>query len=552
MSKKKNETAPEEEVKQEVIALKEKGVNVGLAVIIVGDDPASRVYVNNKKKAGGECMGKLSALEPKRVFELFEEIKDKVDYIVIDFHAEATSEKEAFIICNDILNKMKNGYCVFDKNLLEKGENPYRKPQYKDFAILIDKTKDFDLYKKIFEYFNIPLTIYRDESLLEGYNIILICNILKFINKIYLNEFDETFKYLYVSIARSFLFNNYDDEIYLNIKYMNIYQSEIFNISKAIANNIKNLSFKEIISLVINDFSFYEKIHLVGSIDKFIAEVEYLITLAIVINKCNNSFGDFIGFIDDIMKYDLSLTYSYQIGMQDGVKLMTVHKSKGLEFPVIYCSGLGSKFNESEIKSSFLFNQEMGIICPNYQFGIKDTFLKSNYIYNYKYNEISERIRLFYVMLTRAKEKIIFVIDNIENKDSNLPDNLKKFKINSFKKMINLSLDNVVYDLKNLSDNDIEVSDKYKVISKVNFDKLKKENFEIRCNDNVIKYEKIVKQRLSKDSLNIDNVHVKMMKRKGTELHYIFEQLDILNLYNDIDSINKLNYSLNIKKLINT
>lgn len=40
-----------EELRLEVAALKEKGVSVGLAVIIVGDDPASRVYVNNKKKA---------------------------------------------------------------------------------------------------------------------------------------------------------------------------------------------------------------------------------------------------------------------------------------------------------------------------------------------------------------------------------------------------------------------------------------------------------------------------------------------------------------------
>ena len=52
---KKVSTRIKEEVKQEVLALKEKGVKVGLAVIIVGDDPASRVYVNNKKKACEAC-----------------------------------------------------------------------------------------------------------------------------------------------------------------------------------------------------------------------------------------------------------------------------------------------------------------------------------------------------------------------------------------------------------------------------------------------------------------------------------------------------------------
>ena len=44
-----------EDLRKETEALKEKGINPGLAVIIVGDDPASRVYVNNKKKACEEC-----------------------------------------------------------------------------------------------------------------------------------------------------------------------------------------------------------------------------------------------------------------------------------------------------------------------------------------------------------------------------------------------------------------------------------------------------------------------------------------------------------------
>ena len=44
-----------DEIKDEVSRLKAEGINPGLAVIIVGDDPASRVYVNNKKKACEYC-----------------------------------------------------------------------------------------------------------------------------------------------------------------------------------------------------------------------------------------------------------------------------------------------------------------------------------------------------------------------------------------------------------------------------------------------------------------------------------------------------------------
>jgi len=70
-------------LKNEVAALKEKGINPGLAVIIVGDDPASRVYVNNKKKACEEIgIYSLEYALPKETTEeelisLINELNDK-------------------------------------------------------------------------------------------------------------------------------------------------------------------------------------------------------------------------------------------------------------------------------------------------------------------------------------------------------------------------------------------------------------------------------------------------------------------------------------------
>ena len=70
-------------------------------------------------------------------------------------------EVEIFIIADDILNKVKNKYQVVDKKTFM-----LRDCTFNDFAILIDRSTNFDLFRKIFEYKKIPLTIYKDEKLL--------------------------------------------------------------------------------------------------------------------------------------------------------------------------------------------------------------------------------------------------------------------------------------------------------------------------------------------------------------------------------------------------
>ena len=118
-------------------------------------------------------------------------------------------EQEAFIIGYDILDKINNHYQVFDKD-----ELLLRDIEYKDFVILLDKSKNFDLYKKIFEYLHIPLTILKDESIRKDQDILVIKNLLKLLICIKENNLNEQFKYSFTSISRSFLFKTSDKEIY--------------------------------------------------------------------------------------------------------------------------------------------------------------------------------------------------------------------------------------------------------------------------------------------------------------------------------------------------
>ena len=86
------------------------------------------------------------------------------------------NEVEAFIIADDIKNKINSGYRAFGKDT-----NGVRKIKYSDFAILLDSSKSFDLYKKILEYNGIPTSIVKSVNLTDGEVVLVIKNIISFI-----------------------------------------------------------------------------------------------------------------------------------------------------------------------------------------------------------------------------------------------------------------------------------------------------------------------------------------------------------------------------------
>ena len=94
-----------------------------------------------------------------------------------DFSLGYTKEEiEIFFIATDIKNKINNKYKIFDKN-----DNVLRDAKYSDFVILLDRSTNFDLYKKIFEYMSIPMTKYTATNITNEIEILLIKNILKLI-----------------------------------------------------------------------------------------------------------------------------------------------------------------------------------------------------------------------------------------------------------------------------------------------------------------------------------------------------------------------------------
>ena len=101
------------------------------------------------------------------------------------------------------------------------------------------------------------------------------------------------------------------------------------------------------------------------------------------------------------------------------VRIMTIHKSKGLEFPVVFVSGMGGKFNQMDLNSQVVLHAGLGIgmdaVDVRKRFR-KSTLVKQTIRQAMKRDFLGEEMRVLYVAMTRAREKMILtgIVDNLE------------------------------------------------------------------------------------------------------------------------------------------
>ncbi|MCC8067894.1 MAG: hypothetical protein LIO94_12470 [Clostridiales bacterium] len=123
----------------------------------------------------------------------------------------------------------------------------------------------------------------------------------------------------------------------------------------------------------------------------------------------------FVRYIENLQKYEVDYGEA-NLGSEadDTVRIMSIHKSKGLEFPIVFVSGLGKQFNESDVRSRVVMHPEWGIAC-DYISNTADTLprmrqptlLKKMIQRQLASENLGEELRVLYVAMTRAKEKLI-------------------------------------------------------------------------------------------------------------------------------------------------
>jgi len=439
-----------------------------------------------------------------------------------DKNSEYTKEEiEIFTIANDIKNKVDNGYKVFDKD-----SGVVRKIEYSDIAILLDRSTNFNLYKKVFEYLNIPLTVYKDESITDSVDINIIKNI---INLILNKNHDQSFKYSFISVLRSYLFNLDDNEIFKYFVNHNYNESDLLRLVNSI--NINTLTPKELMYKIYDAFNFYEKMINVGDIENHIVVMDYLIDIASKLTDMGYDILDFYNYLESILENKYDITYD-AFKNPDAVKIMTIHKSKGLEFHICYYAGMYAKFNTSDLKERFIFDNKLGIISPYFENGIRTTIYKDLLKDKYIKDEISEKIRLFYVALTRAKEKMIMVLPL--NDEDNVFDGIVSYsercKYTSFLDIVNSIKSKVGIYIKNLNLDDIYMTKEYNFVKKSNYkDKIDLEEEILDVKELKCETKDIVEQHFSKEIHSLNTIDSIKNMEYGRNIHSIFENIDFSN-----------------------
>lgn len=460
---------------------------------------------------------------------------------------EFTKEEiEIFIIAKDIKEKIENKYQVFDKD-----ELLLRDITYNDFVILIDRSTTFDLYKKIFEYLGIPLSILKDEKLNTDIDITILKNLINFIIKVKKKEFDTEFKYLFTSITRSFIYSYKDNDIFDYFISDNFKDSDLYKTSLDIVQYLDTLSIREIIDLILEKFNYLDRIMTIGNIDKSIIKLDKIKDISDNLNELGYDIYKFSDYLKEIIENDYKMTFNVNEQGSDSVKIMTIHKSKGLEYHICYFPGLYKEFNLMELKEQFTYDNTYGIITPYFDEGIGKTIYKELLKEKYKNEEISEKIRLFYVAVTRAKEKMIMILpksDNIVNlSKSSVIDKNIRMNYKSFKDIFN-SIEGYINNYyKYIDMNTLGLTTDYNLIKNIDYN-----NFIPKCDDALIVNEIDIENKTKEEvtfSKKVNTLHTKKEitnMEYGTKIHEILECIDFKKIdYSIIDD----NFVLNkVKK----
>ncbi|MBQ2909328.1 MAG: UvrD-helicase domain-containing protein [Bacilli bacterium] len=433
-------------------------------------------------------------------------------------------EQEAFIIGQDIIEKITNKFQAFDKDT-----GILRDIEYKDFVILLDKSKNFDLYKKIFEYLHIPLTILKDEALRKDQDILVLKNLLNLLICIKQNNFQEEFKYSFTSISRSYLFKISDEELY-DIHVNNSYkETALYKKCLEVLDQIDLMSPASYLDYILDKFNYDECLLTIGNVKSFRIRTEYFYNLIKSFEENGNTIYDFAKYLDEIFDNDYDLKFSINTSSANSCKIMTIHKSKGLEFPICYFAGFSGKFNTMELKEKIIYDNKYGLVIQKVDEYYKDTILKTLLKNTTKKEEISEKIRLLYVAVTRAKEKMIIVMPEQEETKEvlDIVPAYERNKYNSFLSIVQSIYSALLpFEIKK----DVPITRAYQISeSNTSLDELKEENDLLQVEENTYENEELEETHYSKESLHLITKEEQQVMDFGTKVHEVLEQMDFTN-----------------------
>lgn len=365
------------------------------------------------KKVGGIDYNEEEMLNSHDDFKASDVPSAQIKYVSTP-DGENTIEYEARQIANYILNK------VASKEQIKDGDK-YREIRYGDFAILLRSAKTkINAVTDILGQYGIPTVANNKLNLFENKEVVILLNFLRVID-------NPTQDISLLATLMSVFYGYTADDISqarVDCPYGNLYsavsKSDIF--SKFIDDLKKyreyasSMSVENLVRQIIGDTSYLSVISAMGNHEQRVQNVKLLIDIAKRFDNGENvGLTAFIRYVDSIIENKFNVeSASVNDAGKDAVAVMTVHRSKGLEFPVCILAGASGKYNKDDINK--------GIIQLNPKHGVGLKVYDASRLCRYdslqfsvlkdinNYDMMSENLRVLYVAMTRAKEQFVTFI----------------------------------------------------------------------------------------------------------------------------------------------
>ncbi len=327
---------------------------------------------------------------------------------------------EAIIIKNDIARKLESGYSVYDHE-----HSCMRPVQLGDFAIIADRKSGFDRIRETLVNAGLPVVIYADQEFSATEEIQFIWHFVRLaaaMSNTY--TIGDDLRHVFFGLARSFVYCIDDESIVTllagnepssiadlkRLKDREPFRKMITDLMQVVENQDR-MDLPRLLENIYSTTGIINKLLSLEDPETRENKLDYLFERVLAMpGYLLSDLAEYLDFLFETK--DIDIEYNRITNENKAaVKLMSMHKAKGLEFPVCYYYGLYKKFNYTENKNLFRYDREYGIITKSHNRSPHNTLLH-HIVDNREYRRyVSERIRLLYVALTRAKEKQLIVVD---------------------------------------------------------------------------------------------------------------------------------------------
>ncbi len=369
----------------------------------------------------------------KKNTEEFDDVEDDIDEKL---------QLEARVVAKRV-EELVGKFEVYDKHTKEK-----RKARYSDIAILLRATKGAaDTFAEELGNRNIPVYADVKTGYFDNSEVQIMLSLLKIIDNPYqdipllavlrssiggfdVNELTKIRLYERKAPfyeAMMFAATNGEVKVKEFLDRLNVWR-----------NKSRYLSLNELITFLFEETGYYYYVSLLPNGERRQNNLKALLKKATDYEKSSfKGLYNFLTFIRNVKESSGDLDAPTELSENDDVvRIMSIHKSKGLEFPIVILSGMGRKFNKKDLNNSIMCHQDLG-------FGFDIIDAKNRITYEsipkqalkiqYERELLAEEMRVLYVAMTRAKEKLIIttLVNNLDKQVDKWSSPITSYKISS-------------------------------------------------------------------------------------------------------------------------